>query len=240
MNSKEYTKKELVLWGLGMCGGTKGFVDTETVGVFLFEQHPGIFGLKTRPKYPDIDVARVQLADAKRNKGPDDPVRVIQNTDERKRRARERGDDKRVLTRDPMWKLNEEGIRWYNGNRECIQRHIDSVAKLGERRGRGSIHVSARKISEAVVERVRKRPSFQRFASDPEGDHSEGDLPILDFFAVFNVDAHTPERLFQAAQTRTLEAVPDGSLEARYVKELSRMYAHRYRTYYDELLAKAD
>src|SRR5437879_1308529 len=80
MASKDWTKKEIVLWGLGMCGGAKGFVDTETVGVFLFEQHPGIFGLKTRPEYPDIDVARVMLADAKRNKGPDDPVRVTQDT----------------------------------------------------------------------------------------------------------------------------------------------------------------
>jgi hypothetical protein len=240
MAAREWTKKDIVLWGLGMCGGTKGFVDTETVGVFLFEQHPGIFGLRTRPEYPDIDVARVQLADAKRDKGPDDPVRVIQDTDERKRRARERGDDKRVLSRDPMWRLNEEGLRWYNETREEIQRYIDSVTKLGERRGRGSVHVSAKRISEAVIERVRKRGSFEKYARNPTANHSERDLPILDFFAVFNVDAHTPEHLFQAARTRTLEAVEDGSVEEQYVKELSRLYAHRYRTYYDELLAKGE
>ena len=35
MPEKEWTKKEIVLWGLGMCGGTTGFVDTETVGVFF-------------------------------------------------------------------------------------------------------------------------------------------------------------------------------------------------------------
>lgn len=240
MTTREWTKKEIVLWGLGMCGGTKGFVDTETVGVFLFEQHPGIFGLRTRPQYPDIDVARVQLADAKRDKGPDDPVRVIQDTDARKRRARERGDDKRVLSRDPMWMLSEEGVRWYNENREEIQRYIDSVTKLGERRGRGSVHVSAKRISEAVIERVRKRASFEKYARNPTANYSEKDLPILDFFAVFNVDAHTPEHLFQAARTRTLEAVDDDSIEEQYVKELSRLYGHRYRTYYDELLAKGD
>lgn len=240
MSTKEWTKKEIVLWGLGMCGGTKGFVDTETVGVFLFEQHPGIFGLKTRPQYPDIDVARVQLADAKRDKGPDDPVRVIQDTDERKRKARERGDDKRVLSRDPMWMLNEEGIRWYNENREPIQRYIESVANLGERRGRGSIHVTAKRISAAVIERIRKRSSFTKFARNPEATYTEQELPILDFFAVFNVDAHTPEQLFQKARTRTLEAVEDGSAEEKYAKELSRLYAHRYRSYYDDLLAQED
>lgn len=240
MAAKEWTKKEIVLWGLGMCGGTKGFVDTETIGVFLFEQHPGIFGLRTRPQYPDIDVARVQLADAKRDKGPDDPVRVIQDTDERKRKARERGDEKRVLSRDPMWMLNEEGIRWYDENRNEIQHYIDSVVKLGERRGRGSVHVSADKISAAVIERIRKRPSFARYARKPGASYIEKDLPILDFFTVFNVDAHTPEHLFQAARTRTLEAVEDGSIEEQYAKELSQLYAHRYRTYYDDLLAKGE
>ncbi len=240
MSAKDWKKKEIVLWGLGMCGGTKGFVDTETVGVFLFERHPGIFGLRTRPQYPDIDVARVQLADAKRDKGLQDPIRVIQDTDERKRNARLRGDDKRVLSRDPMWKLNEEGMRWYNENHEEIQRHIDSVARLGERRGRGSVHVSPKQISAAVIDRIHKRPSFLKFARNSEASCSERDLPILDFFAAFNVDAHTPENLFQAARTRTLEAVEPGSVEERYAHELSRLYAHRYRTYYDEILAQSD
>jgi hypothetical protein len=240
MSEKEWTKKEIVLWGLGMCGGTKGFVDTETVGVFLFEQHPGIFGLKNHPQYPDIDVARVQLADAKRDKGPDDPVRVIQDTDERKLKARQHGNEKRVLSRDPMWMLNEEGIRWYNANREAIERHIDSVSKLGERRARGSVQVTAKRISAAVIDRIHKRSSFRKFTKDPAAVYSEKDLPILDFFAVFNVDAHTPETLFQTARTRTLEAVENGSVEEMYVKELSRLYGHRYRTYYDELLAEGE
>jgi len=236
-SAKEWNKKDIVLWGLGMCGGTKGFVDTETVGVFLFERHPGIFGLRTRPQYPDIDVARVQLADAKRDKGPEDPIRVTQDTDERKKKARLLGDAKRVLSRDPMWRLNEEGIRWYNENYEEIQRYIDTVAKLGERRGRGSIHVTARQIAAAVIDRIRKRSSFAQFVRNSQAAYSEKDLPILDFFAVFNVDAHTPENLFQTARTRTMEAVETGSVEEKYVQELSRLYAHRYRNYYDEILA---
>ncbi len=240
MAAREWNKKEIVLWGLGMCGGAKGFVDTETVGVFLFEQHPGIFGLRTRPEYPDIDVARVQLADAKRNKGPGDPVRVIQDTDRRKREARERGDDKRVLSRDPMWMLNEEGIRWFNEYREEIQGYIESVRKLGERRGRGSVRVTAKRISAAVIERIRKRASFQRFGRNPNAAWTEKDLSILDFFAVFNIDAHTPENLYQSARTRTLEAVEEGSAEEAYVKELSVRYGHRYRTYYDDLLAAGE
>jgi hypothetical protein len=240
MSAKERTKKEMVLWGLGMCGGTKGFVDTETVGVFLFERHPGIFGLRAHPQYPDIDVARVQLADAKRDKGPDDPIRVIQDTDERKMKVRQRGDDKRVLSRDPMWKLNEEGIRWYDEHHEAIQLYIDSVANLGERRARGSIRVSAKRISAAVIDRIRKRSSFVKFTRNPGVVYDEKALPILDFFAVFNVDAHTPENLFQTARTRTLAAVESGSVEEMYVKELSRLYGHRYRNYYDELLAEGD
>lgn len=223
-----------------MCGGTKGFVDTETVGVFLFEQHPGIFGLKTHPEYPDIDVARVMLADAKRDKGRDDPRRVVQDTDDRKREAKERGEDRRIVSRDPQWMLNEEGVRWYNENRDEILGYIDSVRRLGERRGRGSVHVSARRISAAVIDRIQRRPSFARFAEDSRKSYTEKDLPILDFFAVFNVDAHTPESLFQVARTRTLEACEDGSAEEAYAKELSRLYAHRYRTYYDELLAKGE
>lgn len=240
MGEGEWTKKEIVLWGLGMCGGAKGFVDTETVGVFLFERHPGIFGLKNHPQYPDIDVARVQLADAKRHKGPTDPVRVIQDTDERKRKARQGGNKKRILSRDPMWMLNEEGIRWYNENREAIERHISSVAKLGERRARGSVQVTARRISAAVMERIRTRSSFLEFTKNPKAVHTEKELPILDFFAVFNVDAHTPELLFQTARTRTLEAVESGSAEELYVRELSRLYSHRYRSYYDDLLAEGE
>ena len=240
MSPREWTKKEIVLWGLGMCGGAKGFVDTETVGVFLFEQHPGIFGLKTHSEYPDIDVARVMLADAKRDKGPDDPPRVIQDTDQRKREVRERGEERRVLSRDPQWMLNEEGFRWYNKSKDQIQEYIDSVRKLGERRGRGSIQVTARRISVAVIERIRKRSSFARFTGNPSASYTEKDLPILDFFAVFNVDAHTPENMFQAARTRTLEACEDGSVEELYAKELSKLYSHRYRTYYDDLLAKGE
>jgi hypothetical protein len=240
MAEGEWTKKEIVLWGLGMCGGTKGFVDTETVGVFLFERHPGIFGLKNHPRYPDIDVARVQLADAKRDKGPDDPVRVVQDTDERKREARQHGNEKRILSRDPMWMLNEDGIRWFNENREAIAEHIVSAKKLGERRARGSVQVTAKRISAAVIDRIHKRSSFLKFASNPAGDFTENELPILDFFAVFNVDAHTPETLFQTSRTRTLEAVENGSVEESYVKELARLYAHRYRKYYDELLAEGE
>lgn len=240
MAEKEWTKKEIVLWGLGMCGGAKGFVDKETVGVFLFEKHAGIFCLRNYPQYPDIEAARAALTDAKKNRSADDPVRVIQDTDERKRKAREHGDDKRVISKEPMWMLNEEGIRWYNENRDAIQRYIDSATKLGERRGRGSVHVSAKRISEAVIERIRKRASFSKFARNPDAAYTDKDLPILDFFAAFNVDAHTPQNLFQSARTRTLEAVEDGSREERYAKELSRLYAHRYRSYYDDLLAQGD
>lgn len=237
MEQRGWTKKELVLWGLGMCGGTKEFVDTETVGVLLFQRHPGIFGLRNHPQYPDIDVARVQLADAKRDKGPDDPVRVIQDTDERKRRARLRGSEKRILSRDPKWKLNDEGFRWYQENRDAIQRYISSVAQVGERRGRGAIHVSPQQISIAVSERIHKRKSFAAFSRDPDAHYTEKDLPILDFFAVFNVDAHTPEPLFQAARARTMEALKEDSVETRYATALSELYGHRYRSYYDELLA---
>jgi hypothetical protein len=139
-----------------------------------------------------------------------------------------------------MWMLNEEGIRWYNENHEAIEQHIETVAKLGERRGRGSVQVTARRISTAVMDRIHKRLSFLKFCKDPDAVYNEKELPILDFFAAFNVDAHTPESLFQTARTRTLEAVASGSVEEMYVKELARLYAHRYRSYYDELLAEGE
>jgi hypothetical protein len=239
-DQQKWNKKEIVLWGLGMCGGVKGFVDTETVGVYLFESLPGLFGLKKHPQYPDIDVARVQLADAKKEKGEADPARVIQDTDERKARSRETGHDRRILSRDPMWKLNEEGVRWFNQQRAQIQEYVDSSRRIGERRGPGSIQIKADKISHAILDRIRRRTSFASFSSDPGRARSEKDLGVLDFFAVFNVDAHTPQIGYEKARTQTLAALGDGSQEAAYAQTLSKLYGTRYRTYYDEMLAQED
>ncbi len=230
---KRWTKKELVVWGLGVCGGDKGWVDTEDVGVFLFRKHPGIFGLRKYREYPNVDVARIQLADAKRDKGTDDPARVIQDTDERKREARRRGDEKRVVSKDPQWRLNELGRDWFHRNRDAIDIFVSRAASLGARRAAGGKQITTAKISEAVTKRVRARKSFAVFSTTK----SPAELSILDFFAVFNVDAHTPSPIFQRERTRTLSALDDGSTEADYATRLSEQFGDRYRTYYDELLA---
>jgi hypothetical protein len=236
LSQREWTKKDLVLWGLGMCGGNKGFVDTETVGVYLFERLPALFSLKKYHQYPDIDATRVLLTDWKKAK--DAPVMVVQDTDERKRQARARGDDKRILSREALWKLNEEGNLWFDRHRDDVGQQVESIANLGVRRGGGTLQATARKISAAVLERIHRRPSFGKFQANPKTTFSEKDLSILDFFAVFNVDAHTPEPLFEAARTRTLEALDEASIEGAYVHDLLRLYAHRYRTHYDEVLAQ--
>ncbi len=231
---RNWTKKEIVLWGLGEAGGTTEFIDTETVGVLLFHKHPGIFALRKYPQYPDIDVARIQLSDAKRDKGPADPARVVQDTD-LKRPSAGRG-KQRILSKNPTWKLNAAGIKWYEENKAAISQSIDSASKVGERRSSVSTKISADKITSAVLNRIRLRPSFSTFQKNNESVGPE-ELSILDFFEVFNVDAHTPEVLYQQGRQRLKAALEEGSPEARYCDALATMYGSCYRTYYDKLLA---
>lgn len=227
-----YTKKDLVVWALGRCGGDSHPVDTETVGVYLFELGLSDFALKKYTQYPDIDVTRVQLHDAKKNK-ESEPARVEQDTDARKREARQRGDARRILSRDPRWQLNAAGLTWYRGHSDAVEKQVQGDKSLGVRRAPNAVRLTATRLSSAVLSRIRGRSSFQAFCASPDGTC---EVSIHDFFAVFNVDAYTPDHGYVSAKAKVLEAVAGCDAERRYVQLAADRFGSRYRTALDELL----
>jgi hypothetical protein len=94
-------KPYLVVLALYELGGE---ADLETVTVKAFEMFPGLFTWKSYPEYPDKDVVRVSLSDAKKAKFG----RLVSDQDLRAEGGHERGRTKRyALTESGLTKAKE-------------------------------------------------------------------------------------------------------------------------------------
>jgi hypothetical protein len=64
----KYTKQEVSIWALGMCGGCDGYVNIQDIAVKAFKAYPRLFSLAKYPEYPDIDSCRTVIQHAKKTK----------------------------------------------------------------------------------------------------------------------------------------------------------------------------
>jgi hypothetical protein len=212
----KWSKKEISIWGLGMCGGATSPVDAETVGVYLWKVHPGVFGLRKYPAHPDVEVARCALShcgvavERKKGKG------------------------------QFLWMLSSSGRAWFDENRKKIEGYVRSISAIGERRSPTSL-VSAGRIYMVVVSRIRSLEGFKQFSANLEANPRRRKhlLSVEDFFCVFNIDEHTPATLYEEARRRVLAAIsnlPSSAHERKYVTVIAEEFGDRYQSAIDEMV----
>lgn len=118
---EEVPNRQLVVYALFLLGGDSTPISTEDIALKCFDLFPSSFSWVKYPQFPDKDIVRVALTDARK--------------DEYGAHVEGRTGQKRGLSaktrRNPAedgWSLTPEGIRWIQHNRS----HLDRIAGAGE------------------------------------------------------------------------------------------------------------
>lgn len=137
--------RELVVYVLALLGGDTHRVRTEDLALKCFELFPTSFSWTHYPKYPDKDIVRVALTDARKEQygglveGRYGATRTVGHGEGRK--AAQDG-----------WMLTPKGIGWLAENRARLE------ALLG-----GGFSKSHRQAVLRRLEKFRNHPVFRRF-----------------------------------------------------------------------------
>jgi hypothetical protein len=106
--------RELVVFALGLLGGSTERLHTEDVAIKCHQLFPDSFSWTKYPHLPDKDIVRVALTDARKEKYG----ALVEG------RAGQRGGQpaktKRAKVQDG-WKLTPEGIGWFRANQEALK-----------------------------------------------------------------------------------------------------------------------
>ena len=154
--------REIVVYVLSLMGGESRKVHTEDIAKKCYEMFPDSFSWTKYPQYPDKEVARHALVDAR--KGPRGPLVTG-------RAGRYRGQSTRAnpLRARDGWQLTERGIEWVRNNNTRLEQAVGSW-KPKEHRQR-----ILRQLS-----RVRQHKTFQGYLSDQDSfSPSVGELADL-------------------------------------------------------------
>ena len=101
--------RDLVVYVLALLGGESGQVHTEDIAIKCFELFPDSFSWTKYPQYPDKDIVRVALTDARKSKYG---ALVTGRSGQTKGQSS-------VTKRSPTpdgWMLTETGIEWFRKN----------------------------------------------------------------------------------------------------------------------------
>ncbi len=142
--------RELVVYALYLLGGDSRRVHTEDVAVKCHELFPDSFSWTRYPQFPDKDVVRVALTDARKPKYGG----VVEG------RAGQRLGQSAKTQRKPIedgWALTEAGAQW-------IREHASS---LDEYAGAGAVKEHRQKVLKQLA-RIRAHWLFGRYEEDPE------------------------------------------------------------------------
>ena len=143
-----FPNRELVVYVLYLLGGDTNRVHTEELAIKCHELFPDSFSWTRYPQYPDKDIVRVALTDARKPKyGGLVEGRAGQNRGLASKTNREPVGD--------GWQLTTAGIAW-------VKHHESSLGK----------HIGTREVKEhrqkllKQLSRIRKHKLFARFAED--------------------------------------------------------------------------
>jgi hypothetical protein len=121
-----HPNRELVVYALYLLGGDTGRVHTEDVALKCFELFPAAFSWVKYPQYPDKDIVRVALTDARKEQYG----ALVDG-----RTGQKRGLSAKTL-REPVddgWALTSHGIEWIQDNLSWLQRTV-GIAHVKEHR----------------------------------------------------------------------------------------------------------
>jgi len=136
---------EIAVYALYLLDGATSFVHTEDVAIKCFQIAADSFSWMKYPKYPDKDIVRVALTDARKEK-----VGALVNGRAGKGKGQLRYD--KGPRRIDGWQLTETGSEWVARNKNRLEN------ELNQRQPRAHRQESLRKI-----ERVRSHKLFKQF-----------------------------------------------------------------------------
>jgi len=143
--------KELVTYVLFLLGGDARRVHTEDIALKCFQLFPYSFSWAKYPQYPDKDIVRVALTDARKEANG----AYVEG-----RAGQGRGLPARSH-REPTaegWQLTQSGIRWVTRNLAKLKR-LEGAAEIKEHR----------QNLLRDLKRIRQHPAFIKYAGDPAG-----------------------------------------------------------------------
>jgi hypothetical protein len=145
---QRYKNWEIAVLALFLQGGASKRVHTEDVALKCYELARDAFSWVRYPQYPDKDIARVALTDARKSK----TGALVSGRAGRGRRPIPEPD---ATPTDDGWRLTERGARWIAENRHRLD------ALTTKRRVRLDRQEPLRRLA-----RITSHPAFQRFALD--------------------------------------------------------------------------
>ena len=141
--------RELVVYALFLVGGDSRRIHTEDVAVKCHELFPDAFSWTRYPQFPDKDVVRVALTDARKPKHGG----IVEG------RAGQRRGQTAKTHREPVedgWRLTDAGARWIKEHKASMEEFI-GIGVVKEHR----------QIALKRLARIREHGLFKRFEEDP-------------------------------------------------------------------------
>jgi len=146
--------RELVVFVLYLLGGESGSVHTEDIAVKCHELFQGAFSWTKFPQFPDKDIVRVALTDARKEKHGG----LVEG------RAGQSHGLFAKTNREPIpdgWRLTPRGLLWIQSQRSDLEKLL----------GKPETKEHRQKLLQQL-RRVRGHTLFQSFSADPEGFHA--------------------------------------------------------------------
>jgi len=162
VSPKAVPNRMLVVYALYLAGGSSKPVHTEDIAFKCFELFPTSFSWARYPQYPDKDIVRVSLTDA----------RKVAHGSMVQGRSGQRHGLATKTQRGPAqdgWMLTNEGIRWVNENLKMLEDLVGAKSVKEHRQ-----------LLLKQLRRLRDHALFLRYLDNPKGFlPSIGDLADL-------------------------------------------------------------
>jgi hypothetical protein len=142
--------RELVVYGLYLLGGATRRIHTEDVAVKCHELFPDSFSWTKYTQYPDKDIVRVALTDARKSQ-------YGAMVDGRAGQKRQGSGRAFGASAEDGWMLTEAGLQWVLEHQSSLSGYPADHAAKDHRQ----------KLLKELA-RVRKHELFQRFTEDPD------------------------------------------------------------------------
>lgn len=148
---EQIPNRELVVYALYLLGGDSNSVHTEDIAIKCFELLPSSFSWVKYPQFPDKDIVRVALTDARKESYGG----LVEG-----RSGQKRGQSAKTQ-RDPVedgWMLTTTGIHWVRENRAELDRVV----------GSGQVKEHRQRLLKQL-KRIRDHALFGYYTDNPTG-----------------------------------------------------------------------
>jgi len=148
--AEKMPNRHLATYALYLLGGDTKDVHTEEITLKCFELFPHSFSWVRYPKYPDKEITRIALCDARKTRYG----ALVEGRAGQTRRAT--GGRKREAVADG-WRLTAEGIGWVKDNQKYFEQFLRS----------GEVKEHRQKILREL-KRIKEEQLYQQYHASPE------------------------------------------------------------------------